>query len=67
MAKKQVTVKVETFLTIEIDAGDTPVDEAIADLITEMDYSFTANTYTPGTIIETEITDHEISSTTDIS
>lgn len=64
--KKQVTVRVEVFLTVQIDPGTQTVDEAVGDLVREMDYDFTANPGYPGEIIDMEITDHEVSTVTNI-
>jgi hypothetical protein len=72
MSKRQVTVRVETFLTVEIETSEGEgtksftVEEGIENMVTEMDYSFTANPDYPGKIIDTEIIGHEIKTTTNI-
>jgi hypothetical protein len=66
MSKRQVTVRVETFLTIEVEGVENTLEEDIDTLIENMDYNFTADPDFPGTVIDTEITEHEIRSTTDL-
>jgi len=73
MSKKQITVKVETYLTIEMEIPEASdhegfsMEEEIETLIENMDYSFTADPDYLGEIVETEIIGHEIELITDIN
>lgn len=68
---KQVTVKVEAYVTIAFDIPDTDpngfsIEEEVDTFIQEMDYNFEGNPDYPGVVVETMISGHEIKVTTDI-